>query len=63
MGTVNNYLEVKSSDFEVFEALAYDSTGNNVVKGMVKNYIFITVFNKMPNFLNVLKPRIVFYIL
>nr|CAB3265153.1 5'-AMP-activated protein kinase subunit beta-1 [Phallusia mammillata] len=28
MGTVNNYLEVKPSDFEVFEALAYDSTGN-----------------------------------
>lgn len=35
LGTVNNVLEVKKSDFEVFEALAYDSTGNSVVKGTI----------------------------
>nr|XP_002129192.1 5'-AMP-activated protein kinase subunit beta-1 [Ciona intestinalis] len=32
MGTLNNVLTVKPSDFEVFEALAYDSSAPEVIK-------------------------------
>ena len=39
LGTVNNVLEVKKSDFEVFEALAFDST-TNVSKGRMICYLW-----------------------
>ena len=42
LGSVNNYLEVKPSDFEVFEALAFDSTATReVTKG---NLYFLSAF-------------------
>lgn len=43
VGTLNNFLVVKDSDFEVFEALALDSNHKDNIKGK-KQFVFIVAF-------------------